>query len=278
MEAGMVAAVVLLTLDDGRTEEVALEQSDTVGPSLFRHRYDIVAATIPEGVTTIGDRAFEFCDSLASVTIPESVTAIGAYAFDDCGSLASVTIPDGVTAIKQDTFSGCSSLAPVTIPDGVTTIEEGAFCECESLASVTIPDGVTTIEKETFLGCTSLTRVSIMNTTAKIRRTAFFASQSINRVNIHDNVKVIFVVAGRTVEKRIREMYQGRPAWQHVFPTCPAANIKWHTSVREKYEAGFVDRTTAMAMLMSMRRTREDPRFTGSFPAEMMENVLEYAV
>ena len=32
-----------------------------------------------------------------------------------------------------------------------------------------------------------------------------------------------------------------------------------------------------MAMLMSIGG-REDPRFTGSFPAEMMEKVLEYAV
>ena len=142
---------------------------------------------------------------------------------------------------------------------------------------MTIPEGVTTIGAYAFSGCTSLTRVSIMNTAAQIRVTAFFACDSINHVNIHDNVKVIFGV-GDTVEKRIREMHEGRPAWQHVFPSCPAANIKWHTSVREKYEAGFVDRTTAMAMLLSMRRTREDPRFTGSFPAEIMENVLEYAV
>ena len=46
MEAGMVAAVVVLTLDDGRTEEVAFEQSDTVGHHLFEDREDIVAAII----------------------------------------------------------------------------------------------------------------------------------------------------------------------------------------------------------------------------------------
>ena len=258
MEAGMVAAVVVLTLDDGRTEEVALEQSDTVGRGLFMDRNDIVAATIPEGVTTIGRYAFWGCSSLTSVTIPEGVTAIGNGAFVDCSSLASVAIPQGVTTIGGSAFKGCTSLASVTIPVGVTRIATYAFFNCRSL-----------------------TRVTIMNPTAHIESNSFLACYSINAVNIHDDVKVIFTLVRHrllVVEKKIREMHEGRPAWQHVFPTCPAANIKWRTSVREKYEAGFVDRTTAMEMLLSMRRTREDPRFSGSFPAEMMQNVLEYAV
>ena len=256
MESGMVAAVIVLTLNDGRTEEVALEYSygGSVGRALFKGRKDIVSATIPEGVTTINNYAFENCSSLASVTIPKGVTYIGASAFENCRSLTSVTIPDGVTTIKQYAFDGCSSLASVTIPKSVTTIGAHAFD-----------------------GCYSLMRVSIMNTAAQIESDSFKRCSSINAVNIHDNVKVIFGLGG-TVQKRIREMHEGRPAWQHVFPSCPAANIKWRTSVRERYEAGFVDRTTAMAMLLSMRRTREDPRFTGSFPAEMMQNVLEYAV
>ena len=258
MEAGMVAAVVVLTLDDGRTEEVPLEQSDTVGPSLFEDRNDIVAARIPEGVTTIGR-----------------------YAFWGCSSLTSVTIPEGVTAIGNGAFIDCSLLASVAIPQGVTTIGASAFKNCTLLASVTIPVGVTRIATYTFFNCRSLTRVTIMNPTAHISSNSFHACYSINAVNIHDDVKVIFTLVGHrllVVEKRIREMHEGRPAWQHVFPTCLAANIKWPTSVRERYEAGFVDRTTAMAMLLSMMRTREDPRFTGTFPREMMQNVLEYAV
>ncbi len=58
MEAGMVAAVVVLTLDDGRTEEVALEDSDIVPRGLFMNRDDIVAATIPEGETAMDGGAF----------------------------------------------------------------------------------------------------------------------------------------------------------------------------------------------------------------------------
>ena len=266
----MVAAVVVLTLDDGRTEEVALEQSDTVGISLFEDRNDIVAARIPEGVTMIGDGAFEDCSSLVSVVIPESVTTIGRRAFDGCSSLVSVVIPDGVTTIGRYAFTGCSSLVSVTLSQGLTAIRAGAFEGCSSFASVTIPESVTTIEWSAFANCSSLTRVSIVNPTAQIRPTSFFGCDSIDRVDIHDNVTVLFDPG---VSKKIREIYQEQPAWWHVFPDCPAANIRWPTSVRERYEAGFVDRATAISIMAALTGRGQRNSNLPRLPMEMVRNV-----
>ena len=249
MEAGMVAAVVVLTLNDGRTEEVVLEQSDFVDHCLFSGRHNIVAAIIPDGVTTIGSFAFWGCTSLAALTIPEGVTRISAYAFSGCTSLASVNIPEGVTTIGAYAFSGCTSLASATIPEGVTRIGVSTFSECSSLASVTIPSSVRTIASYAFRMCRLLQQVEIMNPLAQIYSTSFSDCNLIDRVNIHDNTTIIFSEDER---KKLRDLYQGRAAWEHVFPSCPASNIKWPTSIREEYEAGFVDRATTITTLASL--------------------------
>ena len=262
---------VILTLEGGRTERVELAERDRINSSLFEGRDDIIEAIIPAGVKTIEEKAFYYCSSLESVTMPESVTTIGDFAFSSCDSLASVKIPEGVTTlgecafactslasltipasvrtIGEEAFIGCTSLESLTISEGVKTIERMAFGECSSLTSVTIPLGVRTIGAYAIYWCTSLQQVTIMDPMAQIDCTSFDDCDQINRVNIHDSATIIFP-GGE--EKKLRELYQGRPAWEHVFPTCPAANIKWPTSLRERYEAGFIDRATAITTLASL--------------------------
>ena len=58
---------------------------------------------------------------------------------------------------------------------------------------------------------------------------------------------------------KLRDPYQGRPAWAHVFPSCFAGNIGLPTSLREEYEAGFVDRATTITTLASLL-SRSVPR------------------
>ena len=166
-------------------------------------------------------------------------------------SLASVAIPESVTTIETAVFRGCISLASFTIPESVTTIETAVFHGCRSLASVTIPLGVRAIGEYAFARCRLLQQVDIMNPLAQVYFTSFSFCNLIDRVNIHDSVTIIFP-GGE--EKKLRELYQGRPAWEHAFPSCPAAHIKWPTSLREEYEAGFVDRATAITTLASLLR------------------------
>jgi len=121
---------------------------------------------------------------------------------------------------------------------------------------VTIPASVTTIRGDVFSRCSSLQQVTIMNPMARIESSSFYGCNSINRVHIHDSATIIFSYGD---EKKLRQLYRGRPAWERVFPTCPAGNIKWPTSLRERYEAGFVDRATAITTLASLL-SRSVPR------------------
>ena len=79
---------VVLTLAGGAIVRVKTGPIIT-GEDLQGHS-NIVAAVVPEGVTTIGACAFYGCTSLASVTIPDGVTTIGQSAFEGCSSLVSV--------------------------------------------------------------------------------------------------------------------------------------------------------------------------------------------
>lgn len=63
---------------------------------------------IGNGVTSsIGQCAFASCNEIVAVTIPEGITSIGRSAFSNCSSLVSITIPDSVTTIGSSTFYLC---------------------------------------------------------------------------------------------------------------------------------------------------------------------------
>jgi hypothetical protein len=201
-----------------------------IGKEAFRHENNIIALSIPEGVTNIEERAFDRCTNLASVTIPDSVTSIGISAFDSCTSLTSVTIPDGVTNIANQTFSGCSSLESITIPDSVTEIGRLAFSGCSSLTSVTIPDGVTNIADQAFRGCSSLTSVTIPGSVKRIRELTFSGCSSLESITIPDSVTEFggsaFSECSNLVTVTISPIprYWGRFRHEH-FKYCPKISL-----------------------------------------------------
>ena len=143
---------------EGGTGKMADYENHTQLP-WNRHRLDIRAVAIGQGVTSIGNSAFESCASLKSVTIPSSVTSIGDSAFSGCIEITSVVIPESVTSIGASAFAGCDSLKSFAIGQGVTSIEENAFYDCANLDSVTIPKSVTAIHYHAFFRCPKLRRL-----------------------------------------------------------------------------------------------------------------------
>ena len=158
------------------------------------YRYDITAAVLQDGVTTIGTGAFSYCESLTSVAIPDSVTTIENDAFNDCEALTSVTIPAGVTAIGATAFGFCSSLTEISVNtanpsykdvDGVLFSKDGSELIVFPYGrggSYTIPDGVTTLTYSSFFNCLSLTALSIPSSVKTIETHAFYASDYLTDV------------------------------------------------------------------------------------------------
>jgi len=100
----------------------------------------LVAAFIPNSITSIGEGTFSGCTGLTSVTIHNSVTEIGDYAFCNCSNLTSINIPNSVMEIDDWSFYGCSHLTSVTIPNSVTKIGGSAFLNCNNLKTVYVED------------------------------------------------------------------------------------------------------------------------------------------
>jgi hypothetical protein len=189
-----------------------------IGKEAFRNKNDIIAVTIPEGITKIEERAFSGCSSLAAVTMPDSITDIGSYAFTSSG-LVSVDIPEVVQPIglaafqfceklvsvtfrgddtsfyyngSQDngTFAGCSSLEAVRLPQGLTAIIIGMFYECTSLKSINIPAGVTRIMPQAFYK-SGLESVVLPEGVTTIGYRAFSDCKNLTSVTIPDSCTMI---------------------------------------------------------------------------------------
>lgn len=147
---------------------------------------DLIAVTLPDGLTTVGDYAFSGCENLTGIAIPKSVTAIGSSAFNRCIRLASITMQKGVTAIGNRAFSGCSSLISIKLPEGVTAIGDYAFSSCSSLNRMKLPEGVVTIGQDAFGFCTNLSSVTIPSSVTVIGRDAFDRCEKLTEVSISD--------------------------------------------------------------------------------------------
>lgn len=125
----------------------------------FQHERNLIAVTLPDGLTEIGDYAFDGCTFLNSIEIPNSVTRIGKEAFRDCEDLETVKMSEGIKSIGEAAFKGCNRLVTITIPGG--TIDEDAFEDCKRLKTVILGDKVTRLEDGVFKYCYALTSVTI---------------------------------------------------------------------------------------------------------------------
>lgn len=97
------------------------------------HSYEITAAVLEEGVTSIGNYAF-FGIHLGSVELPSTLQRVGEGAFAYCEQdLKELIFQDGLLEIGKNAFQNCKQLEAVRIPSTVQTINSRAFTNCHSL-------------------------------------------------------------------------------------------------------------------------------------------------
>lgn len=186
----------------GRTE---IHQYEFYGKS------NLIAGTIPEGVTVIRDLAFCNCYNLAAVDlpstlrtiemaafentslvyikIPDSVNEIGNGAFKKCSLLVDIALPKGLTRISYNMLQDCTSLVNTTIPETVSEIGIGAFANCSSLKKVRIPDSVTSLGSEVFKDCRSLESVALGKGLTRIHDKTFANCTALKTIYIPPNIK-----------------------------------------------------------------------------------------
>lgn len=155
----------------------------TIQAGIFDNQSNLVAVTLPYGLTNIGENAFRNCDFLNNIEIPNTVMTIGSSAFEGCEDLESVKMSEGIKDVGSKAFYNCDRLASITIPGG--TIGRSAFEGCKRLKTVKLGDEVTCIEHYAFAQCAALTSVTIGSGVKSIKD-AFNGCTNLSAVYIRD--------------------------------------------------------------------------------------------
>ena len=174
----------------------------------------IIAANIPNGVTSIGEGAFLGCSDLITANIPTGIVSLGGGVFNSCNNLTSnIVFPEGLQEIPANFLLGCSKVTSITLPstikrirgndtfngtaitsmvlpEGLLEIQDWVFANCNKLVTLNIPSTVTTIGFGTFYGCTKLEGITLPPNLNGLRF-AFYGCTSLTYVNIPGTCKRI---------------------------------------------------------------------------------------
>ena len=188
----------------------------------YRSNEDIVAVTLPDGITKIVKQCFKSC-SIEEIIIPDGVTDIGQEAFSNCLKLNKVVLPNTLKNIGSNAFSGCSSLQEIFVPDSITTLSTGVFSYCLRLTSVNLPDDLEYIPDGTFNGCQYLTSITLPSHITSIGAMAFNSAIKLKEITIPSSVTSIgnyaFAdVSGQIIINKPENSIEGAP-WGAKYAT-----------------------------------------------------------
>lgn len=110
-------------------------------PLIYSHRLfvrgrEVLALTVPQGVTEVKDYAFYGAWNINALNIPSDVTRIGAHAFCGCTALKKAGLPEGVEVIDDYAFRNCQNMTDLVLPKSLTYVGQGAFDGCGKLKNI----------------------------------------------------------------------------------------------------------------------------------------------
>lgn len=155
-------------------------------PPWYDFRTEILALSLPQGLTHVGSVAFYGCENLAAVRIPDSVTDIGMLAFSGCSAVTMVTFNDGLVDIGDNAFEKCENLLELRLPDSLRTIGSHAFYFCTELRYVSIPGAVESYGSGIFSYCHGLTRADIGQSAGNLPGWTFYGCEQLTVVNTNE--------------------------------------------------------------------------------------------
>ncbi len=160
----------------------------SIGARAFYDFAGLTSIFIPNSVTSIGIDAFHNCSALTSVTFEENsrLTTIGDYAFISCNVLTDMIIPNSVISIGCDAFAGCNSL--IQVEGGVSYVDTWVIDCAENLSEVTLRTDTEGIAYEAFSNCNNLTSLLLPSGVRSIGYRAFAYCSNLISIAIPDKV------------------------------------------------------------------------------------------
>lgn len=105
--------------------------------------------TLSRGLKYVAERVFYNCQNLVAISIPEGVTTIDYEAFEDCINLKEISLPTTLTDIELEAFSNCTALTKIKVyfSDPYQCLAYRKFPN-ENTGEIYVPKGTATFFKE----------------------------------------------------------------------------------------------------------------------------------
>ena len=171
----------------GKGEMRDFTENDT--PPWHKHRNQIRAVVIGEGITSIGELAFYKYENVVSVTLSNTVKEIERFAFSDCTALEMINLGNGLEVIGDSAFARCESLTSIRMPKSLKVIGEKAFYRCTDLHSVSIPESVTSLGNMIFTYCEKLVGASVQANVNNVPEWMFYGCPNLSEVVLNPEIK-----------------------------------------------------------------------------------------
>ncbi|MDE7378082.1 MAG: leucine-rich repeat protein [Paraprevotella sp.] len=162
---------------------ISLPEGITVIPQYtFYDCTGLTGVSIPSTVTEIGTYAFAYCSALPEIVLPADLTTLGNRCFQNAG-IKSINIPASLAILPDYCFYGCG-LTAVTLGEQITKIGSNCFQNCKSLTSVTLPSTLEVLPSSVFSNCSALTAINIPGHVTSIGTSAFYGCSSLESITL----------------------------------------------------------------------------------------------
>jgi len=152
----------------------------------------IIAANIPNGVTSIGEGAFQGCGGLISANIPTSIISLGGAVFASCPNLISdIIFPEGLQEIPGQFLNGCSKVTSITLPSTIKRIRGNNAFTSTRITSIVLPEGLLEIQDWAFAFCPDLVTVNIPSTVTTIGFGVFAYCSKLEGITLPPNLNAL---------------------------------------------------------------------------------------
>lgn len=172
---GSIAAMIILSDDDGEQESILLE--NTVSPEMENYKFKSVSKTSDFTVSEDGKTLLSYSGDAEKVVFPKGIEFIDElYLYADADSIKCIILPDSVRSLPSSFSYKMTNLEVFRMGDNIVKTGAGLFMNCASLKYVRLSENLPSLSSTMFSHTLSLSQLYIPQSVTKIGSNALYRS------------------------------------------------------------------------------------------------------